>query len=794
MVQSKDPSDWFTRQRTFQRLAKVYAERSRSIVFVCGAGASSSAGLPLWDSFVGQLRGELTVPPYSSANAATLPTIIKEIENITDPWQAISTIKGRLGRAHFESAVRHILDVRDQIRSGTKRIPSFYYKIWDLNIKGLLNFNLDQIAELGFMHARPQSVVNSAVGIRAHENLSILRSSIPFIISAHGIIDEPGSWVLTKQDLESITKNQGYVQFIRNMFLNYSIVCYGISAEDFSVTGQLRYLQEIGIPGSDHFWLLRGVKQGDLQRASDSSLQIVALPEDKSWDDGLSTLIAALAGQKAVDTTPEPVFLAAPEPKDLLPPNEMMALEPDKIRTMLASIGPRFRDSDGSFNHKRYQDFCKEYDSVIHLASRLRLDTDNKFWLGYRATNELGRGVFGTVIRAERDDGTPLAIKMARDEVRDDVDMLNSFRRGVESMRYLTRQNFEGVVNLYDATELPPSIIMEYIEGADLEKVSDSGNLRDINRKLDLFLQICRIIQKCHQDERTILHRDLRPSNIMLVGEWWDEGISPSVKIIDFDLSWHFGANEKTFVTKGASALGYLAPEQLEKNARTSSRSALVDVYGLGMLLYYVLSGTHPVAGAAHDKDWESRIFSSITLNDFSKWPSARKRMARIVAQATSIQQSNRPMMDDFNNEISDLYEALQGNLPGRYALIAEDLLYRMFESVYDWTKPDRYCERSIVRGSQFSCTVNETQKYLEFLFSYAHTGDQERANIGKFIKGKLEKCRAILSKIGNGKSYFEENQGSLRVGLRQVKIESQENFLTTLDCLVRVKNELSLT
>lgn len=249
-------------------------------------------------------------------------------------------------------------------------------------------------------------------------------------------------------------------------------------------------------------------------------------------------------------------------------------------------------------------------------------------------------------------------------EVRDDDAMLNSFRRGVNSMRFLSDSQIPGVVHLIDASKLPPSIVMEYVQGVDLQKYINDNYAGSILEKLNIALWISEVIFECHSHEKIILHRDLRPSNIMITGDYWERVTKSDIRILDFDLSWFQGASGAEFYMNAAQALGFLAPEQIDARSIYSNRSALVDVYGLGMLLYFMISREIPNANASTRGDWRERV-KSTSVNLFHKdWKSSKNIFENMVISATNEKQNLRPKLSDFIEKLTILIGIMERKFP----------------------------------------------------------------------------------------------------------------------------------
>src|SRR5262249_19122978 len=148
--------------------------------------------------------------------------------------------------------------------------------------------------------------------------------------------------------------------------------------------------------------------------------------------------------------------------------------------------------------------------------------------------------------------------KIARDQVRQDRLMLNNFRRGVRSMGMLSNSSIVGVPRIIDVSELPPYIVMEFVNGKTLDRAVFENLLSSLADRIKAVRLAAEILLQCHRHENTILHRDLRPSNIMIDGDLWGSGALESVVVLDFDLSWHVGANDDEYIMTNANALGYL--------------------------------------------------------------------------------------------------------------------------------------------------------------------------------------------------------------------------------------------
>ncbi len=125
-------------------------------------------------------------------------------------------------------------------------------------------------------------------------------------------------------------------------------------------------------------------------------------------------------------------------------------------------------------------------------------------------------------------------------------------------------------------------LIMEYVEGCDLSEYIRMKDGLKPEEALDIFEKVTELVAYLHSRRPAIVHRDIKPQNIMID----EEG---AVKIVDLGAAVSgFGSAE---VSRGAGTPGYAAPESLRSGTVTAS----ADVYSLGVLLSYMISGTDPV-------------------------------------------------------------------------------------------------------------------------------------------------------------------------------------------------------
>ncbi len=207
----------------------------------------------------------------------------------------------------------------------------------------------------------------------------------------------------------------------------------------------------------------------------------------------------------------------------------------------------------------------------------------------YRIESLLGSGGTGVVYQASHVDlPRTIAIKVLHPHYRTDPHLMASFRTEARAASLLDHPN---VAVVHDFGEEPDGlvyIVMEYIGGENLQAVLDRELRLTPRRAIDILIQVCAALSVAH--DRGIIHRDVKPDNIMIVLARDDEGRPfELVKVCDFGIA----SLESTPETKDdewtAGTPEYMAPEQAA--GRADPRT---DVYACGIVLYEMLAGRPP--------------------------------------------------------------------------------------------------------------------------------------------------------------------------------------------------------
>ena len=221
----------------------------------------------------------------------------------------------------------------------------------------------------------------------------------------------------------------------------------------------------------------------------------------------------------------------------------------------------------------------------------------------YRIDALIGEGSMGAVYAANdqhRSMGTDVAIKILHPRHLREAEVLSRF---VREARVASKLQSDSAVRVFDVGMHgeTPYFVMERLSGVDLQRHLASVGKLSVARAADYLLQACDAIAEAHT--HGIVHRDLKLANLFLARG--DDG-RDRIKVIDFGVSKLLrpldgdGAATATTVVVGTPA--FMAPEQM----RSSDVDHRVDIWALGVTLYWLVTGQRPFDGDSIVKIYES--------------------------------------------------------------------------------------------------------------------------------------------------------------------------------------------
>ena len=274
----------------------------------------------------------------------------------------------------------------------------------------------------------------------------------------------------------------------------------------------------------------------------------------------------------------------------------------------------------------------------------------------YEVVREIGRGGMGTVYEGARSDGAfrkRVAIKVIRATLLTEG-MAERFRRERQILAGLDHPNIAHILDGGTTGTGRPFFVMEHVSGVRIDMYCRDHRL-GVDGRLDLFTRVCDAVQYAH--DHLIVHCDLKPGNILITPEG-------GVKLLDFGIAKILTdpVNPEP-AAKAASALiltpEYASPEQVLGKPVTTA----ADVYLLGVLLYELLTGRHPLGDCGK---LPHEIMRSVCERDPPKPSSA-------VADDSAKGPENRKLRRQLKGELDDIVMlALQKDPGRRYASVTQ--------------------------------------------------------------------------------------------------------------------------
>ena len=212
----------------------------------------------------------------------------------------------------------------------------------------------------------------------------------------------------------------------------------------------------------------------------------------------------------------------------------------------------------------------------------------------YRIDALIGTGGMGNVVRASHLYlQQPVAIKPLLPEMAASSSTVQRFLREAQATVKLRSEHIARVMDVGTSEDGVPFMVMEYLEGNDLNQILRHHGPQQPSIVVDLMLQACEGIAEAHA--LGIVHRDIKPSNFFITQR--PDG-SMLLKILDFGISkTPVGHDELTGTQTVIGTPSYMAPEQMKSGRSADPRS---DVWSIGVVIYQLISGRLPFSGESY--------------------------------------------------------------------------------------------------------------------------------------------------------------------------------------------------
>jgi serine/threonine-protein kinase len=224
----------------------------------------------------------------------------------------------------------------------------------------------------------------------------------------------------------------------------------------------------------------------------------------------------------------------------------------------------------------------------------------------YHVRRRIGEGAMGRVYEGHHTGiGKRVAIKIPRRVERRKRELARRFQREALAPSQIGHPNVVDVTDCGTTEDGDFFFVMEFVDGVDLEALVKRDGPMATERTLLVAVQVCRALEAAHR--AGIIHRDLKPSNVMLVRASDEQG--DLVKVLDFGVAKFLRDEAGPNLTVPDAAVGtprFMAPEQIGGGGVVDFRA---DIYAVGGLLYFMLSGGHcPIEGSNVQDLWQRKL------------------------------------------------------------------------------------------------------------------------------------------------------------------------------------------
>lgn len=209
----------------------------------------------------------------------------------------------------------------------------------------------------------------------------------------------------------------------------------------------------------------------------------------------------------------------------------------------------------------------------------------------YKIIREIGKGGMGCVYEALDSNKNKIALKMMSAKVAVHPDYHEMFDLEVRSLKKLSHPSIVKIVGEpFSDSEGNLFLPMEFVEGKTISQIVQANGAFNEQESLSIFIKLLDAFSYIHN--HSCIHRDVKPSNIMIRQDG-------SICVIDFGIAKDSKTSTGKTIGRVVGTDGYMSPEQ----ANGYNIDTRTDIYSLGCLLHYMLTGTHAIPKQSNDYD-----------------------------------------------------------------------------------------------------------------------------------------------------------------------------------------------
>ncbi len=259
----------------------------------------------------------------------------------------------------------------------------------------------------------------------------------------------------------------------------------------------------------------------------------------------------------------------------------------------------------------------------------------------YRLLQKIGEGGMGVVFMAEQQQ--PIRRKVALKVIREGINskqILARFEAEREALARLDHPNATRILDAGVTNRGRPYFVMDLVRGTHITHFCNSQRLT-VNQRLELMEKVCLVIHHAHQ--KGILHRDIKPGNVMIT---LHDSV-PVPKVIDFGIAKALDGTltEQTLFTRYGDLVGtpeYMSPEQAEMSGL--DLDVRTDIYSLGVMLYELLTGSTPLSSDQIKGRGLLKVFETIRDSE-AELPSLRVTKTMSASETIADERLSTPKL-----------------------------------------------------------------------------------------------------------------------------------------------------
>ncbi len=240
----------------------------------------------------------------------------------------------------------------------------------------------------------------------------------------------------------------------------------------------------------------------------------------------------------------------------------------------------------------------------------------------------LGEGGMGVVCLGRHIDlDQPVAVKFLKRALATQPTVVQRFLNEGRAAAALRSPHVVRVMDVGQLETGQPYLVMERLEGIDLDALVERDGPLDVHRAVGFAVEACEALAEAHG--AGIIHRDIKPENLFLSLTGEGRG---TVKIVDFVLAKRLDGAQRNVVTGPQDGMGspcYMSPEQIVSARTVDGRT---DIWSMGVVLYYLLSGKLPFEGESITQVC-ARVLNTIPTPLAELCPGLPPELARIVGR-----------------------------------------------------------------------------------------------------------------------------------------------------------------